>query len=75
MKTDFSIQRINLLLRKDRDLLFSGRVRAFVRHCLWGVGHPRSPLLFPIILHFMGYEIPYPYIICIGIIGDFYRFL
>lgn len=68
MKTDFSIQRINLLLRKDW-------IENKKKISLWGIGHPRSPLLFPVILHFMGYEIPYLYIICIGIIGDFYRFL
>ena len=33
-----------------------------------------SSSFFPVILHFMGYEIPYLYIICIGIIGDFIAF-
>ena len=65
MKTDFSIQRINLLLRKD--WIENKKKLAY--------GHPRSPPFFPVILHFMGYEIPYLYIICIGIIGNFYRFL
>ena len=47
MKTDFSIQRINLLLRKDW-------IENKKKISLWGIGHPRSPLLFPVILHFMG---------------------
>ena len=67
MKTDFSIQRINLLLRKD--WIENKKKLAY------GVLVIRSPLLFPVILHFMGYEIPYLYIICIGIIRNFYRFL
>ena len=67
MKTDFSIQRINLLLRKD----WIENKKKLAYGC-WSSSESSS---FPIILHFMGYEIPYPYIICIGIIGDFYRFL
>ena len=53
----------------------SAGVRVRIKESDLRIGHPRSPLLFPVILHFMGYEIPYLYIICIGIIGDFYRFL
>ena len=65
MKTDFSIQRINLLLRKD--WIENKKKLAYGVLVILGV------LFF--ILHFMGYEIPYLYIICIGIIRNFYRFL
>ena len=68
MKTDFSIQRINLLLRKD--WIENKKKLAYGVLVILGV-----LFFFPVILHFMGYEIPYLYIICIGIIGDFYRFL
>lgn len=68
MKTDFSIQRINLLLRKD--WIENKKKLAYGVLVILGV-----LLFFPVILHFMGYEIPYLYIICIGIIGNFYRFL
>ena len=68
MKTDFSIQRINLLLRKD--WIENKKKLAYGVLVILGV------LFFlPVILHFMGYEIPYLYIICIGIIRNFYRFL
>ena len=64
MKTDFSIQRINLLLRKD--WIENKKKLAYGVLVILGV------LFF---FHFMGYEIPYLYIICIGIIRNFYRFL
>ena len=68
MKTDFSIQRINLLLRKD--WIENKKKLAYGVLVILGV-----LFFFLLSSNFMGYEIPYPYIICIGIIGDFYRFL
>ena len=68
MKTDFSIQRINLLLRKD--WIENKKKLAYGVLVILGV------LFFFLLSSILwGYEIPYPYIICIGIIGDFYRFL
>ena len=63
MKTDFSIQRINLLLRKD--WIENKKKLAYGVLVILGV----------LFFFLLSSEIPYLYIICIGIIRDFYRFL
>lgn len=68
MKTDFSIQRINLLLRKD--WIENKKKLAYGVLVILGV------LLFFLLSSILwDTRFRYPYIICIGIIGDFYRFL
>ena len=67
MKTDFSIQRINLLLRKD--WIENKKKLAYGVLVILGV-----PLLFPVILHFMGYEFRTFTLYVLGSL-ELYRFL